>query len=279
MKAAPKWSTSEPWWAIRARGTISSGLVTASFFILGFSAYHLLKKKDEGAFKVSFKMAAIIGFFATLAVIGTGDTQGRYLRTVQPMAAAASEAHYVTQDPADFNVIAGFTPDGKTMTWSVKIPKALSLLYYLKPSGSVEGINNIQAQYVQQYGPGDYIPLVALDFWTFRLMVGLGFLMLLITFLVWIYARRKYPEKGKWLLALMPITIFFPYLANTSGWLLTETARQPWVVTGLMQTRDAVSPNLTIATVWISLVGFVVVSLNDNSETGKVSKLRLHPYL
>jgi len=239
--------------------TISSGLVTASFFILGFSAYHLLKKKDEEGFRVSFKMAAIIGFFATLAVIATGDTQGRYLRTVQPMAAAASEAHYVTQDPADFNVIAGFTPDGKTMTWSVKIPKALSLLYYLKPSGSVEGINNIQAQYVQQYGPGDYIPLVALDFWTFRLMVGLGFLMLLITFLVWIYAKRKYPEKGKWLLVLMPITIFFPYLANTAGWVLTETARQPWVVTGLMQTRDAVSPNLTIGTVWISLVGFVVV--------------------
>ncbi len=239
--------------------TVSSGLVTASFFVLGFSAYHLLREKDSRAFQVSFRLAAIVGFFATLAVIGTGDTQGRYLKDVQPMAAAASEAHYETQDPADFVLIAGFDNGGRSMTWNLTIPKALSMLYYLKPSGEVVGINQVQAEYTAKYGPDNYVPLVALDFWTFRIMVGLGFLMLLITFVVWIFAGKKYPDKWKWLLKIMPIAIFFPYLANTAGWILTETARQPWVVTGLIKTKDAISPNLTVGSVLVSLVGFVVV--------------------
>ena len=239
--------------------TISSGLVTASFFILGFSAWHLLKKKDEKAFQTSFKLSAIVGFFAVLAVIGTGDAQGRYLKSVQPMAAAASEAHFETQDPADFIVIAGFDKTGREIIWSLKIPKALSMLYYLKPSGEVVGMNDVQAEYVAKYGEGDYIPNVVLDFWTFRIMVGLGFLMAAISLVTWFIAGKKYPAKANWILKLLPIAISFPYLANTAGWILTETARQPWVVTGLIQTKDAISPNLTTTTVLISLIGFVLV--------------------
>lgn len=239
--------------------TITSGLVTASFFILGFSAYHLLRKKDETAFKASLKLAAILGFIATVGVIGTGHFQGMFLKSVQPMAAAASEAHFETQDPADFSLIAGFTPDGKNVTWNVKIPKALSFLYYFKFSGEVEGINDIQAQFEEKYGPGDYVPLVALNYWTFRIMVALGFLMALITLVIWFYSAKKYPHKGNWLLKILPFAIFLPYLANTAGWILTETARQPWTVTGLILTKDSISPNLTVTTVWISLVGFVVV--------------------
>lgn len=239
--------------------TITSGLVTAAFFVLGFSAYHILRKKDTDAFKVSFKLSAIIGFIAAVSVIGTGHFQGMSLKEVQPMAAAASEAHFETQDPADFSLIAGFTPDGKNITWNVKIPKALSFLYYFKFEGEVEGINDLQAQYEAKYGAGDYVPLVALTYWTFRIMVALGFLMALITLVVWFYASKKYPQKASWLLKLMPLAIFLPYLANTAGWILTETARQPWVVTGLILTKDAISPNLTPATVLISLIGFVVV--------------------
>ncbi|MRS03836.1 cytochrome ubiquinol oxidase subunit I, partial [bacterium] len=100
---------------------------------------------------------------------------------------------------------------------------------------------------------------VALTYWTFRIMVALGFLMALVTLVIWFYTAKKYPQKANWLLKLLPIAIFFPYLANTAGWILTETARQPWTVTGLILTKDAVSPNLTVSSIWISLVGFVVV--------------------
>jgi cytochrome d ubiquinol oxidase subunit I len=239
--------------------TLSSGLVTAAFFMLGFSAYHMLKKKEADAFKISFRLAAIIGLLATIGAVGTGHTQGIYLLEVQPMAAAASEAHYETQDPAEFSVIALFDASGKKEVWSLKIPAGLSLLYYFKPSGEVVGINELQAQYQQQYGPGDYVPLVALDYWTFRIMVAVGFLMVAIAAAAWFFAGKKYPQKWsrhlKWLIPVMAL----PYIANTSGWILTETARQPWVVHGLLQTKDAFSPSLTVTSVWISLVGFVMV--------------------
>ncbi|MCX6055217.1 MAG: cytochrome ubiquinol oxidase subunit I [Chloroflexi bacterium] len=239
--------------------TITSGLVTAMFFVLGFSAYHMLKKTEAKAFQVTFKLAAIIGFFAAIGVAGTGHFQGVYLREVQPMAAAASEAHFDTQDPADFSIIAGFDKTGKQEVWSIKIPKVLSFLYYFKFTGEVEGINDIQEDYVEKYGPGDYIPFVALDYWMFRIMVGVGFLMIAIAALAWFFVIKKYPEKYLKLIKWLVIAIFLPYIANTAGWILTETARQPWAVHGLLLTKDAVSPNLTVTTVFISLIGFLVV--------------------
>lgn len=239
--------------------TIFSGLVTAAFFILGFSIYHILRQKEAEEFKISFKLAAVIGFIAAVGVIGTGHMQGIYLREVQPMAAAASEAFYDTQDPADFSLITIFDPTGKKEIWSIKIPKALSMLYYFKPSGQVEGINDIQEQYEKKYGPGDYVPLVMLDYWMFRIMVALGFLMAALAALALFVIIKKFPEKWNKYLKWLILAIAFPYLANTSGWILTETARQPWVVHGLMQTKDAISPNFTVPSVLISLIGFVVV--------------------
>lgn len=237
----------------------SSGLVTAAFFILGLSAYHIIKKTEASAYMISFRWGAIIGLLATIASVGTGHAQGIYLREVQPMAAAASEAHYETQDPADFSVITMFDSTGRHETWSLKIPKALSILYYFVPEGEVEGINNLQNQYENQYGPGDYVPLVALDFWMFRIMVAAGFLMVAIAAISWFITVKKYPEKWMRHLKWLVLAIVLPYIANTSGWLLTETARQPWVVHGLLQTKYAASPNLTITSVWISLIGFLVV--------------------
>jgi cytochrome d ubiquinol oxidase subunit I len=239
--------------------TFTSGLVTGSFFLLGFSIYHLVRKHEPEAFQKSFRLAAAIGLIATIMSVVTGHAQGIYLRQVQPMAAAASEAHYMTQDPADWSVIGIFDKTGKRLVWDIKIPKALSFLYYFKFSGQVEGIDNLQIQYVKQYGPGDYIPLVALDYWTFRIMVAVGFLMVALTAGALFIAWKKFPEKTIQRSGWLVYILFLPYIANTTGWILTETGRQPWVVHGLMLTKNAVSPNLTPATVLISLVGFVVI--------------------
>ncbi len=239
--------------------TFFAGLVTAAFFILGFSIYHLVRNHEVEAFKKSFYLSALIGLISAVAVGLAGHAQGVYLREVQPMAAAASEAHYETADPADFHLIAGIDQEGRRTTWSITIPKALSFLYFFRFSGEVEGLNNIQAQYEALYGPGNYIPNIPLAFWSFRAMVGVGTLMVLLTAGALIIAWKKYPDKwikrSGWLVWI----IFLPYIANTTGWILTETGRQPWMVHGLMQTKDAVSPNLTPATVLISLVGFVAI--------------------
>jgi len=239
--------------------TFFAGLVTAAFFVLGFSIYHLVRNHEVEAFKKSFYLSALIGLISAVAVGLAGHAQGVYLREVQPMAAAASEAHYETADPADFHLIAGIDQEGRRTTWSITIPKALSFLYFFRFSGEVEGLNNIQAQYEALYGPGNYIPNIPLAFWSFRAMVGVGILMVLLTAGALIIAWKKYPDKwikrSGWLVWI----IFLPYIANTTGWILTETGRQPWMVHGLMQTKDAVSPNLTPATVLISLVGFVAI--------------------
>ena len=238
--------------------TLSSGLTTAAFFVVGVSAYHLIRKNQVEAFRHSFRIAAIIGLVMAAMSGISGHAQGVYLREVQPMAAAASEAHYETADPADFSLVALFDSTGKKATWSLEIPKMLSFLYYFKFEGEVEGINNVQEQYEALYGPGDYVPLVALTYWTFRIMVGVGTLMVALMaaalFLVW----KQYPEKLNGWLKWGVWALFLPYIANTAGWVLTETGRQPWIVHGLLKTENAVSP-LSPGAVLLSLVGFVLI--------------------
>lgn len=238
--------------------TISSGFATAAFFVLGISAYHLARKQNVEIFKPSFRMAAIIGIIASVMVGLAGHAQGIYLREVQPMAAAASEALWETADPAPFSVVAIFDSTGKQEVWSLQIPKALSLLYYFKPQGEVQGINQLQTEYTIKYGPGDYVPLVALVYWMFRIMVGVGLLMIALGAYALYLPLRKWPEKWARWLKWMPWVIALPYIANTSGWILTETGRQPWIVHGLLKTEEGVSP-ISPGLVWMSLIGFALI--------------------
>ena len=236
--------------------TISAGFETAAFFILGISAYHLSHKQQIEVFQKSFRIAAIIGLIASVIVVLAGHAQGLYLRTVQPMAAAASEAFWDTDNPASFSAVALFDSTGKRETWSFQIPKALSLLYYFKPEGQVEGIHDIQSEYQARYGPGDYVPVVAVTFWTFRIMVGIGFLMVALAVYALILPFRKWPEKWMRWIKWLVWAIALPYIANTTGWILTETGRQPWIVHGLLKTENAMSPNLSAGMVLFSLIGF-----------------------
>jgi cytochrome d ubiquinol oxidase subunit I len=239
--------------------TITAGFVTGAFFVLGISAYHLARKQNVHFFQRSFRLAALIGLVAAVMVGLAGHVQGTHLLEVQPMAAAASEALWDTADPAPFTVVALFDSTGKQEIWSLKIPKALSLLYFFRTEGEIQGINQIQAEYEALYGPGDYIPLVALTFWTFRIMVGLGLLLIALGAFALFMALRNWPAKWarwlKWMVWVIPL----PYLANTAGWILTETGRQPWIVHGLLKTENAVSPTLSGGMVLISLIGFVLI--------------------
>jgi cytochrome d ubiquinol oxidase subunit I len=238
--------------------TIAAGLVTAAFFVLGISAYHLARKQNSEHFRKSFLLAGIIAILSTILVGVFGDLQGKYLREVQPMAAAASEALWETSDPAPFTIVALFNASGRQETWSLKVPYLLSFLYYTKPSGEVLGIDNLQKEYEIQYGPGNYVPLVALTFWMFRIMVGVGLLMVAVAAYALFLPWKKWPDKWMGLLKWMVWVIPLPYLANTSGWILTESARQPWIVHGLLKTGNALSPNLTASMVTFSWIGFAL---------------------
>lgn len=238
---------------------VTAGITTAGFFVMGICAFHLARKNDLEFFKKSFQYAAVYGLIGVLAVCLIGHTQGQFLMEVQPMKMAAAEAHWETEDPAAFVAIAGIDETERQNTWSVEIPNMLSFLSYNKFTGEVTGINDLQAQYEEAYGPGNYIPQVTSMFWSFRAMVGSGGLMVLLALIGLFFVWKDKLVKNKWYLKIMPFAIALPYIANTTGWLITELGRQPWIVYGLQKTAEGISPTVPVSYLLITLIGFTAV--------------------
>jgi cytochrome d ubiquinol oxidase subunit I len=239
--------------------TLTAGFTTASFFILGISAYHIVRKKNVDFFRPAFNLAAIIGTIAVFLVIIGGHEQGLWLLQNQPMKAASTEAHFETEDPASFSILTIGDLSGRHEIWSIRIPRVLSLLYFNRLTGEVPGIDDLQVQYQAKYGPGNYVPLVVFTYWGFRLMVAAGFAMLALAgYALYHVMRNRVGPQIRWL-GLFVFAIALPYIANTSGWVLTELGRQPFIVYGLLKTEDAVSPGLTSGMVLFSLIGFALI--------------------
>ncbi len=237
---------------------IFSGFTTAAFFMMGISAYHLLRKKDV-RFRGSFRLAAILGSVSVLMVILIGHQQAQHMVRTQPMKMAAAEALWNSEDPAALSLFTITDQANKHNLVDVRIPKLLSLLSYNRLTGKVLGINEIQAEYEQKYGAGNYTPNIFINYWSFRAMVGLGFLMFALALYALYHSLKKKTTATFKFIGLFPFFIALPYLANIGGWLLTETGRQPWVVYGLLKTQDAFSPNLTTGMVLTSLIGFTLI--------------------
>jgi len=238
----------------------ASGMTTAAFFVLGISAYHLLRKsKDLELFQRSLRMALVYGVIGTVLVILVGHSQAQHMTEIQPMKMAAAEALWNSQDPASFSLFTiGNEPARKDLL-AIRIPGALSFLAYNRFSGEVKGINQLQAEYEREYGPGNYVPPIAISYWTFRLMAGAGFVMAFLALYGLYLVLRGQIEGKRWFLLLLPWAMALPYLANTTGWMFTEIARQPWIVFGLQQTADAVSPNVSGGAMLLSLTGFTLL--------------------
>ncbi|MEP7136511.1 MAG: cytochrome ubiquinol oxidase subunit I [Chloroflexota bacterium] len=238
--------------------TISDGLLMAAFMIIAVSGYHLFRKQNVDFFKRSFTIAAVVGLIASTLVFLGGHTMGQYMYENQPMKFASIEAHWETSQPASFSILTIGDLSGKKEVWSIRMPAVLSFLACNNFNCEVTGVNDLQAAAEQQYGPGDYIPLMVVTYWTFRIMMSFGFIMILLTaYFVWVSMRGDI-TKIKWL-KWTPSLLVLPYLANASGWILTEMGRQPWIVYGLLKVQDAVSPNLTTLDLLISLIGFTAV--------------------
>ena len=237
-----------------------SGVATAGFFVMGISAYHLLRKNgDHAVFGTSFRLAAIYSVVGAALVIPIGHAQTQHLIETQPMKMAAAEALWNTENPAALSLFTYGDEANRRDIFAIRVSPLLSLLAYGTTTGEVQGINQLEAQYEKTYGPGDYVPPVAVSYWSFRAMVGAGFLMLLLAFLGLVYTWRGRLPGQRWLLRILLLSIALPYLANTTGWMLAELGRQPWIVYGLMRTADASSPSVPTVWVAISLIGFTLL--------------------
>jgi cytochrome d ubiquinol oxidase subunit I len=241
---------------------ITGAMATAGFFVLGISAWHLLRAGDEetkDAFSRSFRIGAVYAFAATVAVMVVGHTQAQYMTRVQPMKMAAAEALWNTENPAAMSLFTWGDEEGRRDVWAVKVPGLLSFLAHNRFEGEVRGIRDLQAEYEARFGPGDYVPPVKWSYWNFRAMVGAGILMLALAAWALLAVLRDRILTSPRLLSLLVPAIVLPWVANTAGWIFTEIGRMPWIVFGVMRVESAVSPNVTAGEVLFSLVGFTLL--------------------
>ena len=126
-------------------------------------------------------------------------------------------------------------------------------------NGRIKGINQINAQEQKKYGPGDYAPIVGVTYWTFRLMIGSGVLMLLITVIGLGLMRKRRIERTRWFQRIAIVGALLPIVGNWTGWIFTEMGRQPWVVFGLLKTSQARSSNVGSGDIIATLTGYIVI--------------------
>jgi cytochrome d ubiquinol oxidase subunit I len=234
-------------------------VATAGFLILSISAFQLTKKGKHEVFMKSFKFGAVYALVGSLFVIIVGHNQSQYMVKVQPMKMAAAEALWDSENPASMSLFTFGDEKNRKDVFAIKIPGALSFLAYNKFEGEVKGINNLQKEAEAKFGPGDYVPPVAVSYWTFRIMVGAGFLMLLIALLTTIQAfKSKFEFKPLWY-KIVFWSMVLPWVANTTGWIFTEIARQPWTVFGLFKTADSVSNTVSAGEVAFSLIAYTLI--------------------
>ncbi len=238
-----------------------SGVVTAGFFVLGISAWHIYRKSNPDLFLRTFQLASLYASIGIVMVILIGHSQAQHMIQTQPMKIASAEALYQTESPASFSLLTIGDLTQRREVFAIRLPTLLSLLAFNQFTGEVKGINDLQAEYQVTYGAGDYIPPVALIYWSFRGMVGAGFLMAFLALLALFLTMRSKVESSSLVLRFLPWAILLPYLANTTGWLMTELGRAPWIVFGLMKMDAGVSPAsvVSVVSILITLVLFTVV--------------------
>lgn len=228
--------------------TLAAAYILSGFVVMGVSAYHLLRRQHLSFFAKSFRMGlAMALIFSTFEII-EGHLHGTDLAQKQPTKLAALEALWETQDRAPIYLLALPSPsnDGNLIQWG-RIPGAMSLLAHHDPKKEVKGLRD--------FSPEDRPP-VLLTFVSFRLMVTLGLVFFILSLWGWV-KRKRLLESTRYLKIVLWATPL-PYIACALGWTVAEVGRQPWIVYGLMKTRDAVSP-VDASQVAATLVAFIVL--------------------
>ncbi len=228
--------------------TVSGGFCVAAFFIVGISAWHLLRKQHVDFFQRSMNLGLAVGVIASIAVALAGHYQGNLVAKIQPAKLAAMESHWETRTNAPMYLLQ--IPDEKNernLVEALPVPSLLSILAFNDPSAEVKGLKDI---------PAEDRPPVGITFLAFRIMVGIGTLMPLLMLFGWL--KREELAKYPLYLKAMVFAIPLPYIGMEVGWTVAEVGRQPWIVYGIMRTSDAVSPIVT-SQVATSLVAMVLL--------------------
>jgi cytochrome d ubiquinol oxidase subunit I len=240
-----------PYGLIKFVHTVGSGYMVAAFFVMGISAWHLLRKNQVDFFVRSFRMGAVFGLVSALIVFASGDFHAVEIAKTQPTKFAAMESVWETQKGAGMNLI--LLPDPKNECNAIErlcIPNMVSMLAFHDPNAEIKGLKDF---------PKELRPPVQPTFWSFRIMVGIGTFTALAALAAVVISRMKNLENRTLFLRLMLLALPLPYIAAQLGWVVAEIGRQPWIVYGLLKTSDAVSKAVSSPQVIGSLVGFTLL--------------------
>ncbi|WP_030055490.1 MULTISPECIES: cytochrome ubiquinol oxidase subunit I [Streptomyces] len=275
--------------------TLTAAFLTGAAFVVGISSFHLWKAKRKpetadakktASMRTSLRLGLVLAVVFGAGTALSGDELGKVMFEQQPMKMAAAEALWDTQAPAPFSIFAvGDVSKGHNSV-ELEIPGILSFLAHSDFSSAVPGINDTAAAEAAQHGgdPKDYIPSIFVTYWGFRLMIGFGMTSFVAGLIGLWTTRRKFllrpefrtgdtevprlmltpkremgPLLTKWSWRIGILTMGFPLIANSFGWIFTEMGRQPWAVFGLMTTASAVSPKVGVGTQIGALVTFTTL--------------------
>jgi cytochrome d ubiquinol oxidase subunit I len=228
---------------------ITAAYLTTAFTVAGIGAYYLWRRRHVAHARVMFGMAMIMAVFVAPMQLLFGDLHGLNTLKHQPAKVAAMEGLWETQHGAPLVLFGWPDQEEETTKYAIEIPKLSSLILTHDLDGEVKGLKD---------WPANERPPVAWVFWTFRIMVGLGMLMIAtgVIAIVLYFRKRLFDTRWfqYWCMALTPAG----FISVLAGWFVTEVGRQPWIVQGLMRTDDATSPVMGTS-IAISLAAFVII--------------------
>jgi cytochrome d ubiquinol oxidase subunit I len=238
------------WAIVQYAHTMVGSLITASFVVGGTAAFYLLSARHVPVAGKFLRVSVIAGAVSTLmAAFPTGDAHAKLVLAHQPVTFAAMEGHFHTERGAGLTLIGQPDMDSLTLDNPITLPRMLSFLTHQRWDSEIRGLSS----FPRDQWP-DNVPLL---YYAYHVMAGLGSLFIgvmgLSAFLLW---RGKLFENRATLWLLM-LSLPLPFVANTAGWMTAELGRQPWLVYGLMRTKDGSSEHVSAGTTLFSLIGFM----------------------
>ncbi|MGA8221540.1 MAG: cytochrome ubiquinol oxidase subunit I [Candidatus Acidiferrales bacterium] len=238
-----------PWGLWQYAHTMLGAVQTGCFTMAAIGAFYILAGTHRDFGKLFVRVAVIAGLIASLLqLFPTGDGQGRMLARYQPVTLAAVEGLFQTETGAPVVILGQPDVPKQRLENPIKIPGALSFLTYRSWTASVDGLDH--------FSRTDWPGNIALLYFSYHIMVGLGTFFIAIFLLAALKLFRGTLFDSKPMLWILMLSLPFPFIANTAGWLTAELGRQPWTIFGLMRTHDSVSPLVSIGSAWFTLLGF-----------------------
>jgi len=239
-----------PWGLWQYAHNMSGAVITGAFAMAALGAFYLLIGKHDAYGRSFVRVGVIAGVIATiLQIFPTGDGQGRMLANHQPVTLAAMEGLYYTQAGAPIALIGQPDMNNKRLDNPVTIPRMLSFLTYRRWMSEVKGLE----AFPRQTWP-DNIPLL---YYSYHVMVGLGTIFIAVMLLSAWKLRKGTLFNSRGMLWVLMLSLPFPYIANTAGWITAEVGRQPWIIYNLMRTENGLSPQVSSGNAWFTLIGFM----------------------